>query len=117
MDLDKLKLAAIADCKTASAVRLSHTDWYVVRKMDNGAEVPAGVAQYRAATRDYSNDLEESINAVTDIESLQQIVPDWPKTAEEILAMAQLRAPSTAESNSEVEIPSPPQAPLKSPLS
>tara|TARA_Y100000310_G_scaffold334044_1_gene412865 strand:+ start:99 stop:575 length:477 start_codon:yes stop_codon:yes gene_type:complete len=81
-DLDELKARAITDCKERANSRLNSTDWYVVRHAEIGSEIPADVAEFRAATRTYSNTLEAEIEAA-DFEGIQKIKQEWPKTAAE----------------------------------
>ena len=45
---------------------LAATDWYVVRKADDGTEIPIEVSNYRAAVRAYSGHLEGLIDAAAD---------------------------------------------------
>ena len=84
-DLDGLKTEAVRACKSKAAYRLRSTDWLVVRKMESGAVVPEDITIYRAATRAYSNALEETINAA-DFEGIQSIKQEWPMTAAELAA-------------------------------
>jgi hypothetical protein len=81
-DLDSLKVNAIANCKKVAATRLARTDWYVIRKADEGTAIPDEVIEFRTATRAYSNELEVTINAA-DFEGIQKINEEWPKSPEE----------------------------------
>jgi len=58
-----LKWNAIQTVKAQAAGLLSATDWYVVRKSETGAEIPADVLTYRAAVRTASNTIEAAITA------------------------------------------------------
>ena len=78
-DLDGLKKQAVENCKRHAANRLAGTDWYIVRKTESGAVVPTDIAEFRAATRAYSNELEEAIDAA-DFEGIQKIEQAWPES-------------------------------------
>jgi len=58
-----LKWNAIQTVKAQAAGLLSATDWYVVRKSETGAEIPADVLTYREAVRTASNTIEAAITA------------------------------------------------------
>ena len=45
---------------------LASTDWYVIRKADDGQDIPIEVSNYREAIRQYSNVLEGWIDAAAD---------------------------------------------------
>lgn len=52
--------------KTQAGGLLADTDWYVVRKADDGTEIPIEVSNYRAAIRAYSGHVEGLIDAAAD---------------------------------------------------
>ena len=58
-----LKWNAIQTVKAQAAGLLQPTDWYVVRKSETGAEIPADVLTYREAVRTASNAIESAITA------------------------------------------------------
>jgi hypothetical protein len=60
-----LKWNAVQTVKAQAAGLLSPTDWYIVRKAETDAEIPAEVLTYRAAVRTASNTIETAINACT----------------------------------------------------
>lgn len=52
--------------KKSSALQyLKSTDWYIVRKMDTGEEVPTDVREKRADARQYINDVENNAELAT----------------------------------------------------
>ncbi len=60
-----LKSVYKAMVKQQAGGLLADTDWYVVRKADDGSEIPTDVANYRAAIRAYSGYLEGLIDGAT----------------------------------------------------
>lgn len=58
-----LKWNAVQTVKAQAAGLLQQTDWYVVRKSETGAEIPADVLTYREAVRTASNAIESAITA------------------------------------------------------
>ena len=61
-----LKSVYKSQTKVTAGGLLTATDWYVVRKADDGSEVPIDVANYRAAIRAYSGYLEGLIDGAAD---------------------------------------------------
>ena len=88
--LDDAKASDIAHVKKNAASRLAPTDWLVVRKMESGAAIPADIAEFRAATRAYSNTAETAINACEDVDALAALKQDWPKSPEELKREAEI---------------------------
>ena len=84
-----LKSQECARVKAQAGGLLAPTDWYVVRKSETDAAIPADVTAYRAAVRAASNSKEDQINAVTTHEEFVELIggtPDnppafgeWPK--------------------------------------
>jgi hypothetical protein len=84
-----LKSQECAKVKAQAGGLLASTDWYVVRKSETDAAIPADVTTYRAAVRDASNSKEDQINAVTTHEEFVELIAgtpdnpptlgDWPK--------------------------------------
>lgn len=58
-----LKSQECARVKAQAGGLLAPTDWYVVRKSETDAAIPADVLTYRAAVRTHSGDLESAVNA------------------------------------------------------
>jgi hypothetical protein len=73
-----LKSAQVAQIKSSAGFLLASTDWYVVRKADIGTDIPEDVATYRSAVRAESDRLETEILAVTTVDALMAIEPNWP---------------------------------------
>lgn len=80
-DLIELRQYWINSIKQTVNSMLQETDWCVVRKAESGVEIPEAIAEYRVAMRQKSNELENQINAITDISELMGVVLNisWPK--------------------------------------
>ena len=63
--LSELKEQAIANYKSRIGIELAKTDWYVVRSIDNGTEVPNDISEARENLRVQSQNVESEINAIT----------------------------------------------------
>ena len=63
--LDELKERRINNFKSKINTKLSNTDWYIIRKSDNGDAVPDSVAADRTTLRTQSTTVETEINALT----------------------------------------------------
>jgi hypothetical protein len=63
--LSELKEQAISNFKSRIGSELAKTDWYIIREMDNGADVPADIVDARVALRELSDTVESEINALT----------------------------------------------------
>jgi len=63
--LSELKEQAISNFKSRIGSELAKTDWYIIREMDNGADVPADIVDARIALRELSDTVESEINALT----------------------------------------------------
>ena len=63
--LQETKTAKISQCLSY----LSSTDWYAIRKADNGTVIPTQIAENRESART----LQDDINACTTIEELNAI--------------------------------------------
>lgn len=78
-DLAVVKSRRIKEIKKeARRIMAENTDWYVIRKAENGAAIPAVVQAYRAALRQATNDAETAINALTSIDAVRDYKPTWP---------------------------------------
>lgn len=75
-----LKSQWIAQAKQTAGSMLAATDWMVVRAAEGVKPVDAETTAARAAIRSYSNSLEASITAATDVLALIQVVTNqkWP---------------------------------------
>ena len=69
-----LKTEWTAKQKEIAGSLLASSDWYVTRKAETGAEIPAAVATYRAAVRTTSGTREAEINACTTTEELAALL-------------------------------------------
>jgi hypothetical protein len=69
-----LKTEWTAKQKQIAGSLLAQSDWYVTRKAETGAEIPAAVATYRAAVRTTSGTREAEINACTTTEELAALL-------------------------------------------
>ena len=63
--LSELKKQAINNFKHRIGGELAKTDWYIIREMDNGADVPEDIVDARVALRELSDTVESEINALT----------------------------------------------------
>jgi len=63
--LSELKEQSINNFKHRIGSELAKTDWYIIREMDNGADVPADIVNARVALRELSDTVESEINALT----------------------------------------------------
>lgn len=63
--LSELKENRIKHFKSIINSELSKTDWYIIRSIDNGTEVPSDITDARAELRTQSDTVESEINAIT----------------------------------------------------
>ena len=59
-----------------TGAKLGFTDWYVVRKADNGTAVPDNIATYRSAVRTVSNQRQVQIESVQTLDELITLVQE-----------------------------------------
>ena len=76
-----LKSNAIAQTKVTAGSLLAPTDWYVTRKAETDAEIPADVLTYREAVRTASGAIESAIEACDTLEAFMALY-DTPVDAE-----------------------------------
>ena len=69
-----LKTFWLADQKTIAGQLLAQSDWYITRKAETGAEIPADVLAYRESVRTISGTRESEINACTTTEELAALL-------------------------------------------
>ena len=74
--LDELKTRRINHFKSQVNSKLAETDWYVVRKADNGDAIPSDVQTARTNLRTQSATVETEINALT--EKKEVVLYDFP---------------------------------------
>jgi hypothetical protein len=93
-----LKSKAIDTVKSQQASMLSLTDWAIIRKSDNGTEIPDNIQTYRDAVRVKAEEMEEAITKATTMEAFKKlsitthtktgkvkdlaILQDWPQLGE-----------------------------------
>ena len=93
-----LKSKAIEQVKNQQASMLQHTDWAIIRKSDNGTEIPANIQTYRDAIRVKAEEMETAISSCTTMEDFKSlhiptyneddtvdtiaILHDWPQLGE-----------------------------------
>ena len=63
--LSDLKDRQINNFKGQIGSKLAVTDWYIIRNVDNGTEVPTEVTEARQALRDQSETVENEISSLT----------------------------------------------------
>jgi hypothetical protein len=63
--LAELKENKINSLKTIVGIKLSETDWYIIRESDSGEATPTEIRGERAALRTQSDSIEAEINALT----------------------------------------------------
>ena len=78
-----LKTVWVAQQKEIAGSLLANTDWYVTRKAETGAAIPADVLAYREAVRTTSGTREGEINACTTTEELVALVTNQPEVYDE----------------------------------
>ena len=78
-----LKTNWITQQKSSASKLLSQYDWYVIRKLEEGTDIPAEVSKYRDDIRTTCDAREKQINAVIDVTALQKLVDSklkpWPE--------------------------------------
>ena len=64
--LADMKTTKIANLKASANSKLAETDWYIIRKNDDGTAVPTDITTARAAVRTAVGTKETEINALTE---------------------------------------------------
>ena len=93
-----LKSKAIDTVKSQQASMLSLTDWAIIRKSDNGTEIPDNIQTYRDVIRVKAEEMETAITNCSDLDSFIAlhistynedhtlntiaILQDWPQLGE-----------------------------------
>ena len=75
----ELKTRRINHFKSIVNRELQKTDWYIIRSVDNGDDVPSIITDERAATRSQSDTVESEINALTTKQEVMQY--DFPNVS------------------------------------
>ena len=78
-----LKTSWVAQQKQTAGSLLANTDWYVTRKAETGADIPADVLAYRESVRTISGTREGEINACTTTEELVALLTNQPQVYDE----------------------------------
>ena len=63
--LIELKEQKINNFKHSIGNKLAETDWYIIRNIDNGTEIPGEIQEARQELRNQSDSVESEINALT----------------------------------------------------
>jgi len=77
-----LKYNLIQTVKKQAAGILQNTDWYIVRKVDAGTEVPSSITTHRAAVRTKAAEQETAITNAADTPALETLYA-YVNTADE----------------------------------
>ena len=70
-DIDSIKSVMKTHINSVLSNFLTQTDWYQIRNVENSTAIPANVIKWRADLRKKSAALEATIDAATDVESLE----------------------------------------------
>ena len=73
-----LKSTEIAKVKAQARGALMETDWYVIRFVETGEEIPPSVSFKRTEIRTEANDLEARIDACTTLDELVAVLTPEP---------------------------------------
>ena len=88
-DIDHLKTQWIKQQKEIAASLFAPTDWYIIRKVDTGIDVPNAIKLYRDEIRLTSDGREDQISQVTTVEELITLVNNnlvpWPENPNGII--------------------------------
>ena len=88
-NIDDLKTQWIKQQKEIAASLFAPTDWYIIRKVDTGIDVPNAIKLYRDEIRLTSDGREDQISQVTTVEELITLVNNnlvpWPENPNGII--------------------------------
>jgi|TARA_R110000824_G_scaffold329664_1_gene516439 hypothetical protein len=76
--LSNAKSEKITKIKVEQRVRLSSTDWLIIRKSDIGTEIPTEIQNHRDAVRAKGTEMESAVAAKSDISSVDSYNIVWP---------------------------------------
>ena len=71
--VEGLKTTLIKTIKNQAAGILADTDWYIVRKADDGTAVPSSITSHRAAVRTKAAEMETKITNASDTPALKTL--------------------------------------------
>ena len=74
--IEEYKLQAIDNFNSKVGHELAKSNWYIIREMENGTEVPSEITSKRQTLRDTANATEIEINELVTIEEI--ITFDYP---------------------------------------
>ena len=77
-----LKYNAIQKVKTQQAGFLSQTDWYIIRKSDNGTAIPSNIQTWRDAIRVDATEIETAITNAADMDAFIALHNNTYKTVD-----------------------------------
>ena len=77
-----LKHNAIQKVKTQQAGFLSQTDWYIIRKSDNGTAIPSNIQTWRDAIRVDATEIETAITNAADMDAFIALHNNTYKTVD-----------------------------------
>ena len=83
-DIDSVKENEIDTINNSQNTILNETDWYYIRKMDKGTDVPAHIQNYRDAVRVAGDKMISDVTAVTDKAGFQALYPIFDKDGKNI---------------------------------
>jgi hypothetical protein len=68
-----VKSTLIERVKYQQGSLLSQTDWAIIRKADNGIDIPSNIQTWRDAIRTKATEMEDAINNATDTEAIEAL--------------------------------------------
>ena len=78
-----LKTNWITQQKNTANALLAPYDWYIIRKLEEGTDIPGKVSKYRDDVRTTCAAREKQLNVVIDVTALQKLVDNklnlWPE--------------------------------------
>lgn len=81
-NLEKIKQKKKKELKEKAYEFLKPSDWYVIRKQEEGIPIPDVVADYRSDVRATEDNTTTSIENATTADEVRSINPDWPSEPE-----------------------------------
>ena len=80
--LEDVKSDKIKKIKLEQRVRLSGTDWVIVRKADIGTAIPTEIQNHRDAIRAKGDEMEAAVNALDAVNAVDSYNIIWPQFGE-----------------------------------
>ena len=72
-----VKSVLIEEVKYQQGSLLSQTDWAIIRKADNGVDIPSNIQTWRNAIRTKATEMEDAISNATDTEAVEALFVTW----------------------------------------